>query len=238
MQNGIRIRTSSFTRHHVNITMTKAKSNGNYTNSILALQEALNDGYDEALLLDPEGYVAEGSGELMDKTGEAVGDSYEAAKEKTGEVYDSVKEQGGEMLESAQVFDNFYATSRSQVEKNLAAGHDVLLEIDWQGARQVRERMPEAVSVFILPPSRAELEKRLRGRGTDSDEVIERRLRDSVADMSHWREFDYVLVNDRFDESVAALAAIIRGEGEAHRRDRSGLAGLVEGIMAGPGATA
>ena len=94
--------------------------------------------------------------------------------------------QEGELLESALVFDNRYGTSRSQVEKHLAAGFDVLLEIDWQGARQVRAAMPECVSIFILPPSRAELERRLRGRKTDSDAVIERRLRDALSDMSHW----------------------------------------------------
>ena len=92
----------------------------------------------------------------------------------------------GELLESALVFDNHYGTSRSQVEKHLAAGKNVLLEIDWQGARQVREAMPECVSIFILPPSREELERRLRGRKTDSEAVIERRLRDALTDMAHW----------------------------------------------------
>ena len=91
----------------------------------------------------------------------------------------------GALLESAEVFDNFYGTSREQVEKHLAAGHHVILEIDWQGARQVRKAMPDCVTLFILPPSRAELERRLRSRGTDSEAVIERRLRDALSDMSH-----------------------------------------------------
>jgi guanylate kinase len=95
----------------------------------------------------------------------------------------------GEMLEFAEVFDNYYATSRRQVEKHLADNRNVVLEIDWQGARQVRESMPECVTIFILPPSVEELERRLRDRRTDSTEVIERRLRDALSDMSHWDEF-------------------------------------------------
>ena len=121
----------------------------------------------------------------------------------------------GEMLEYAEVFDNFYATSRSQVEKHLADGYDVILEIDWQGARQVRESMPECVSIFILPPSVEELERRLRERRTDSTEVIERRLRDSLSDMAHWDEFDYVIINDDLNQAVADLEAVLAGEGEA-----------------------
>lgn len=120
----------------------------------------------------------------------------------------------GELLESAEVFDNFYGTSRSQVEQHLAAGADVVLEIDWQGAGQVRQSMPACVSIFILPPSRHELELRLRGRRTDSDAVIARRLADALGDMSHWDEFDYVIVNDDLAEAVDTLQAVLRGEGE------------------------
>jgi len=104
----------------------------------------------------------------------------------------------GEFLEHAQVFDNHYGTSRAQVEQHLAKGENVLLEIDWQGAQQIRRAMPDHQSIFILPPTRAALEQRLRSRQTDSAEVIARRLRDSIADMSHWKEFDYVVVNDDF----------------------------------------
>jgi len=121
----------------------------------------------------------------------------------------------GALLESAEVFDNFYGTSREQVEKHLAAGHHVILEIDWQGARQVRKAMPDCVTLFILPPSRAELERRLRSRGTDSEAVIERRLRDALSDMSHWDEFDYVIINDELDKAVADLEAVLAGQGEA-----------------------
>jgi guanylate kinase len=136
----------------------------------------------------------------------------------------------GEFLEYAQVFDNFYATPRRQVEEALAAGQDLMLEIDWQGAAQVRAAMPESISIFILPPSRAELEQRLRARGTDTDAVIRRRLADAAADMTHWREFDYVVVNDDFDRATGELADIIHGRGAAARGGRPGLAGFVAAL--------
>jgi guanylate kinase len=121
----------------------------------------------------------------------------------------------GEMLEHAQVFDNYYATSRSQVEKHLADGRSVVLEIDWQGAQQVRESMPDCVTIFILPPSLAELERRLRDRRTDKPAVIERRLRDARSDMAHWEEFDHVIINDDLNDAVVALEAVLLGEGDA-----------------------
>jgi guanylate kinase len=120
----------------------------------------------------------------------------------------------GALLESAEVFDNFYGTSREQVEQHLGEGRHVILEIDWQGARQVRTAMPECISIFILPPTREELERRLRSRGTDTDDVIARRLRDSLSDMSHWDEFDYVIFNDDLDTAVADLEAVLNGIGD------------------------
>lgn len=112
-------------------------------------------------------------------------------------------------LEHAEVFGNFYGTSRSSVLEMMAQGVDVILEIDWQGAQQVRQKMPEAVSIFILPPSREELERRLRGRGTDSEEVIARRLAEAVTEMSHYQEFDYLVFNDDFDTALAQLRAVV-----------------------------
>ena len=120
----------------------------------------------------------------------------------------------GQFLEHARVFDNLYGTARAPVEARLAAGGDIVLEIDWQGARQVRAAMPDCVTIFILPPSREALERRLRTRATYSAEVITRRLRDAVSDMSHWREFDYVVVNDDFEKAVADLMAIVAAHGE------------------------
>lgn len=125
----------------------------------------------------------------------------------------------GEMLEYAQVFDNYYATSRSQVEKHLADDRSVVLEIDWQGAQQVRESMPDCVTIFILPPSIEELERRLRDRRTDKPEVIERRLRDARSDMAHWDEFDHVIINDDLDEAIDALEAVLKGDGDASSTD-------------------
>lgn len=137
-----------------------------------------------------------------------------------------------EFLEHARVFDHCYGTSRKAVDVELARGHDVLLEIDWQGAQQVRVAMPETVSIFILPPSREELERRLTTRGTDSETVIARRLRDAVTDMSHWREFDYVVVNDDFAQALTALEGIIAGHGEASRAIRLDLQPLVAVLLA------
>ena len=137
----------------------------------------------------------------------------------------------GEFLEHARVFDNYYGTSKPQVEGLLRDGENVLLEIDWQGAQQIRRALPECRSIFILPPSRQALEQRLRGRQTDNDEVIARRLRDSIADMSHWNEFDYVVVNDDFERATAELETIVAGRGEALRRDRSELQTLLPSLL-------
>jgi guanylate kinase len=120
-----------------------------------------------------------------------------------------VREQA--FLEHARVFDHWYGTGREHVAGLLASGYSVVLEIDWQGARQVRERAPGSQSVFILPPSVGELERRLRGRQTDSEAVIQRRLQDALGDMTHWTEFDHVVVNDDFATALDRLAAVIAG---------------------------
>ena len=135
------------------------------------------------------------------------------------------------LLEYAEVFDNYYGTSRAQVETHLGNGDHVILEIDWQGAQQVRKRMPEAVSVFILPPSVEELERRLRGRGTDSAEVIERRLRDAMSDMAHWTEFDYVIFNDDLDRAVADLEDVFAGSAERSSTTTPKLRAAVEAML-------
>jgi len=138
----------------------------------------------------------------------------------------------GEFLEHARVFDNFYGTSRGFVEQQLAAGHDVVLEIDWQGAQQVRRAMPQCVSVFILPPSRAALAERLARRATDTPEVIARRLADAAGDMSHYGEFDYVVVNDDFARAVQDLKQVIAGQAPDLGRDRPQLAPLLKDLLA------
>jgi guanylate kinase len=117
--------------------------------------------------------------------------------------------KNGDFLESAEVYGNFYGTSQPWIEKELAAGHDILLEIDWQGAAQVRKLMPHAISIFILPPSLSALETRLKGRGQDSAEIIARRLHAAQEDISHVAEFDYVIINDKLDEALRQLDAVV-----------------------------
>lgn len=116
-------------------------------------------------------------------------------------------------LEHAKVFGNSYGTSRAATENLLRQGKNIIFDIDWQGARAIKEKMPEAVSIFILPPSRAVLEERLTGRGQDSPEVIARRMREAVSEMSHYKEFDHLVVNDDFNAALADLKAIIHGQG-------------------------
>jgi guanylate kinase len=116
----------------------------------------------------------------------------------------------GEFLEHAEVYGNFYGTSKGSIGRDLNAGHDILLEIDWQGADQVRRHFPESASIFILPPSFNALRTRLAGRGQDSDEIIERRLAAAAHDVAHADAFDYIIVNDDFDHALQDLVAITR----------------------------
>lgn len=118
----------------------------------------------------------------------------------------------GAFLEHAQVFDNYYGTAEEGVRNQLAAGQDVVLEIDWQGARQVRKRFPEAVSIFVAPPSIEALRERLGGRGQDSEEIIARRMQDARSELSHYGEYDYLVINDDFAQALAELVQIVGAE--------------------------
>jgi guanylate kinase len=149
----------------------------------------------------------------------------------TREVFEGMRERG-EFLEHAQVFDNAYGTSLASVEEALHEGTLVLLEIDWQGAQQVRKRLPQARTIFILPPARATLEERLRARSTDSETVIARRLRDAAQDIAHWREFEYVVINDDFEKAVEDLVAIIHERGERLVADREEVRELAAELLA------
>jgi guanylate kinase len=150
------------------------------------------------------------------RDGEVDGEHYFfVSEERFMEMIDA-----GAFLEHALVFGARYGTSREAVEANLADGRDVILEIDWQGTRQVREQMRHCVGIFILPPSRTSLEQRLRHRAQDSNEVIARRMREAVEEMSHWDEFDYVIFNDDFDTALADLRAVLMCE--RLRRERQG----------------
>jgi len=137
----------------------------------------------------------------------------------------------GEFLEHARVYDNSYGTSLRAVQSELRDGQLLLLEIDWQGARQVRARLPTARSIFILPPTRRALEERLRARSTDSEAVIERRFRDAAQDLSHWTEFDYVVVNDQFERAVADLLAIVHQQGDELAASRPEVARFAAGLL-------
>jgi len=138
----------------------------------------------------------------------------------------------GEFLEHAKVFDNYYGTRRATVLETLESGTDVILEIDWQGARQVYKAFPQAVRVFILPPGREALRQRLTGRGQDSEEVINRRMSDAVSEMSHYNEFDYLVFNDDFDVALDELVSLLRARRlrseQQQQRYASELKGLLE----------
>ncbi|PTU73078.1 guanylate kinase [Pseudomonas mangrovi] len=134
-------------------------------------------------------------------------------------------------LEHAQVFDNLYGTSQHWVEQTLAQGFDLILEIDWQGAQQVRRLMPHARSVFILPPTQQALRQRLTNRGQDSDEIIDRRMRDAVSEMSHYVEYDYLVINDDFSTALEDLKAIFRANQLAQQLQQHRHESLLEMLL-------
>ncbi|NJA08354.1 MULTISPECIES: guanylate kinase [Methylomonas] len=134
-------------------------------------------------------------------------------------------------LEHAQVFDNFYGTAQRTVELALADGTDVILEIDWQGAQQVRNMLPDSESIFVLPPSIEILKQRLRGRGQDTEETIARRMQDAVTEISHYPEFDYLVVNDDFETALNQLKSIVIANRVAQRRQQQQIAGLLENLL-------
>ena len=139
----------------------------------------------------------------------------------------------GEFLEWADVFGNLYGTSRSWVESELKADRDVILEIDWQGAQQVRRLVPDAVSIFILPPTLEVLERRLRGRDTDPEDVIAHRLSEARGDISHYAEFDYLVINDDFNAALADLKAIVRAARLSHRSQSARHERLLSALISG-----
>lgn len=146
------------------------------------------------------------------------------------EMFVSMVEQGA-FLEHAQVFDNFYGTAVANIEQKLNQGEDVILEIDWQGAAQVRKQLPYAVNIFILPPSQAALEERLRGRGQDSDEIIARRMRDAKSETSHYSEYDYLVVNDNFDNALVELKSIVLARRNRYSAQSQCLAPLLKELL-------
>jgi len=138
----------------------------------------------------------------------------------------------GDFLEQAEVFGNLYGTSQSHLQQTLDEGHDLILEIDWQGAQQVRRLMPHARSVFILPPSQQALRQRLTNRGTDSDEIIEGRMREAVSEMSHYVEYDYLIINDDFAQALEDLKAVFRANRLQQKPQQEKFSGLLADLLA------
>lgn len=161
------------------------------------------------------------------RPGETDGVNYHFVSEAE---FSDLKDQGG-FFEWAQVFDNFYGTSHQSVVDQLNEGVDVILEIDWQGAAQIKRQMPESVSIFILPPSTAALRERLTGRGQDDSSVIERRMRSARDEMSHYGEADYVVLNDRFDSALSDLKAIVTSQRLSQRRQSSRLTSVIRDLL-------
>ena len=143
----------------------------------------------------------------------------------------------GRFLEHAEVFGNFYGTSADWVTTTLRSGKDVILEIDWQGAQQIRRLVPETISIFILPPSLPVLAERLRGRGQDGEDVIARRLAGARDEISHYGEYDYLVVNDDFDRALADMAAIFRAERQRTERQMTGRVDLLSDLLSGDAPT-
>lgn len=140
--------------------------------------------------------------------------------------------ESGDFLEEAVVFGNRYGTSQSWVEKQLKAGQDVILEIDWQGAAQVRRLLPDSVGIFILPPSKATLRARLEARGQDDQATIDRRMAQAVTEMSHYAEYDYLLVNDNFDEALRLLVSIFEAQRLTIAKQQHTAGGLLSELLA------
>lgn len=181
---------------------------------------------------------------LLDAMGDtvAVSISHTTRKPRPGEIngrdyhfvdlatFQAMVDEGA-FLEHARVFDNHYGTSRQAVEQQLYAGQDVILEIDWQGARLVRKLMPISTRIFILPPSREALRERLQGRGQDDDAVIERRMSDAISEMSHYYEYDYLVINDVFERALEDLEAILRSSRLRLAQQSQGQAGLLRSLL-------
>ncbi len=147
---------------------------------------------------------------------------------------DSFREMvdGEQFLEHAKVFDNYYGTSRASVESQLSKGIDVILEIDWQGAQGIRQLIPESISIFILPPSYQALETRLTGRGEDDAGTIQRRMDDAINELSHYKEYDYLVINDEFELALSELQALFAALREDQRPQQADLSEFVTRLMA------
>lgn len=161
------------------------------------------------------------------REGEVDGVNYHFVEKATFEAM----VEAGEFFEHATVFGNMYGTSQQHLEEQLQSGMDVILEIDWQGARQIRQLMPDCRSIYIVPPSTAALRERLDARGQDDEAVIDKRMREAISEMSHYVEFDYLIINDDFAEAKDNLAAIIKGNRMLHERQQQKYADLLAQLL-------
>lgn len=184
--------------HKATLFIVAAPSGGGKTSLVNALIASTNN------LLESVSHTTRPA-----RTGEVDGQDYHFV---SAEAFNTLREEGT-FLEHAEVFTHQYGTSRTWVEEKLHAGIDVILEVDWQGARQIKALYADAIGIFILPPSLEILEKRLRARGQDAKDVIERRLQEAQTEMSHYNEFDYLIINDEFDEALIELQAVVCSEG-------------------------
>jgi guanylate kinase len=180
------------------------------------------------LLKDPGVEISISHTTRMKRKGEKDGKDYHFVDRET---FTRMRDQDA-FLEWAVVFDNYYGTTRKPVEEALAAGRDVLFDVDWQGARKLRESArDDVVAVFILPPTAAALEERLRARAEDSEDVVVRRMRGASNEIQHWDEYDYVVVNDDIEQSVTAVRAILAAE-RLRRTRLTGLRGFIQNLLA------
>ena len=165
------------------------------------------------------------------REGEVDGVNYHFVDKQTFEAM----VEDSEFIEYATVFGNMYGTSRQHIQEQLLKGKDVILEIDWQGARQIRQLMADCRSVYIVPPSTEALRERLTSRGKDDEETITRRMQEAISEMSHYVEFDYLIINDDFDEARDNLTAIIRGNRMLHEHQQQKHADLLARLLGSAG---
>ena len=182
------------------------------------------------LAQEPQLQVAVSHTTRRPRPGERDGEHYHFVD---SEIFQQMVEAGA-FLEHAQVFDRSYGTSEEAVRAPLKAGVDLLLEIDWQGARQVRKRFSDACCIFILPPSIKALRERLEVRGQDGAQVIQRRMRDAVNEMSHYPEYDFLVLNDRFDQALNELRCVVNAWGIRMEARAQRLEGVLQALLADP----
>ena len=162
------------------------------------------------------------------RPGEVDGEHYHFVSH---DKFKQIQAENG-FVEHAEVFGNFYGTAKTSLDEPLSRGMDLILEIDWQGARQVRSYFPDAISIFIAPPSIESLRERLQSRGQDSDQIIEGRMREAVSEMSHFNEYDYLIINDDFEQALQELDSVVSSAALRRPQQEQRHAALIRGLLA------